>query len=200
MFLQFRVSLLTHTCYRIGRIAEGLLLSISETVDIVEPMAKFTDSLRGKEGVGVIFNVGLEDWDIDGHVADESMKYDLIWNQWCLGHLTDAQLEEYLKKCSRALNSRGWIIVKENLSTSDRDIFDDLDNSVTRYSSLDCIKCSSCMNSANMRNRLDEKFREIFQKAGLQIRKTELQKGMKGLYPSMGLYPVRTYALQPLAL
>jgi protein N-terminal methyltransferase len=60
------------------------------------------------------------------------MKYDLIWNQWCLGHLTDAQLTEYLKKCARGLRPDGWIVVKENMSTSDKDVFDEVDSSVTR--------------------------------------------------------------------
>jgi protein N-terminal methyltransferase len=95
----------------------------------VEPIAKFTESLKGKDGVGKIFNTGLEDWSPDG-AGDE--KYDLIWNQWCVGHLTDAQLISYLEKCGRAVNEDGLIIVKENLSTSDEDVFDELDSSVTR--------------------------------------------------------------------
>lgn len=63
----------------------------------------------------------------------DETKYDLIWNQWCLGHLTDAQLMEYLKKCKGVLKEGGWIVVKENMSTSGEDIFDDVDSSVTRY-------------------------------------------------------------------
>jgi protein N-terminal methyltransferase len=38
----------------------------------------------------------------------------------------------------------------------------------------------------------DEKFREIFEEAGLKIKKTEIQNGLP-----KELYPVRTYALQP---
>lgn len=40
--------------------------------------------------------------------------------------------------------------------------------------------------------RTDEKFRELFEKAGLKVLKTELAKG----FPK-GLYPVRLYALKP---
>lgn len=40
--------------------------------------------------------------------------------------------------------------------------------------------------------RTDEKFREIFEKAGLKIKKTEIQNGLP-----KELYPVRMYALQP---
>jgi len=152
----------------IGRITEGLLLGIAGNVDIVEPIAKFSDNLKGKDGIGRIFNVGLEDW--SPQESGES-KYDLIWNQWCLGHLTDAQLTTYLEKCQNVLNEDGLIIVKENLSTSGEDVFDELDSSVTRC---------------------DQKFRDIFEKARLRIKKTEIQKGLP-----KELYPVRVYALVP---
>jgi len=49
-----------------------------------------------------------------------------------VGHLTDAQLISYLEKCKRALHENGLVIVKENLSTNDDDIFDEIDSSVTR--------------------------------------------------------------------
>lgn len=150
----------------IGRITEGLLLGLAETVDIVEPISKFSDALKNKPVIGVIYNVGLESWS-----PPSSTKYDLIWNQWCLGHLTDAQLIEYLKKCGKALKDGGMVVVKENLSTRGEDIFDELDSSVTRC---------------------DEKLRDIFEKAGLRIKKTEIQKGLP-----KELYPVRIYALVP---
>jgi protein N-terminal methyltransferase len=86
--------------------------------------------LKGKQGIGEIFNVGLEEWSPDWN---ENLRYDLIWNQWCLGHLTDAQLVAYLKKCANVVREEGWIIVKENLSTSGQDDFDEIDSSVTRY-------------------------------------------------------------------
>jgi protein N-terminal methyltransferase len=73
--------------------------------------------------------VGLEAWSPPAEV-----RYDLIWNQWCLGHLTDAQLVEYLVKCGKMLKEGAYVIVKENLSThlEGEDEFDPLDNSVTR--------------------------------------------------------------------
>jgi protein N-terminal methyltransferase len=78
--------------------------------------------------------VGLEQWDFGGSDALDggSFKYDLIWNQWCLGHLTDAQLVEYLARCSSILKEGGFIVVKENLSTGEADVFDEVDSSVTR--------------------------------------------------------------------
>ena len=41
-------------------------------------------------------------------------------------------------------------------------------------------------------NRMDQKFRDIFQRAGMKIKKTEIQNGLP-----KELYPVRSYALQP---
>lgn len=96
-------------------------------MDVVEPVSKFTDKLKGVPGVGEIYNVGLEDW------RPQDKKYDLIWTQWCVGHLTDDQLVSYLQVCKEALNETGIIVVKENQSTSGEDIFDETDSSVTRY-------------------------------------------------------------------
>jgi protein N-terminal methyltransferase len=106
-------------------------------VDIVEPIAKFSDSLKGKSGVGEIFNTGLEDW---SPKITSDRNYDLIWNQWCLGHLTDAQLVIYLEKCSKLLNENGFFIVKENMSTAGEDVFDEIDSSVTRYVSTKLVR------------------------------------------------------------
>lgn len=140
----------------IGRITEGLLLSVAERVDVVEPVAKFTEGLvkrRGElEGLGKVVNVGLESWDPRGKVEgkegngehdgtvedDDDEGYDLIWNQWCLGHLTDDQLTEYLKRCRDGLRKGGVVVVKENLVLSGgpwgegQDQYDDTDSSVTR--------------------------------------------------------------------
>ncbi|RQM06470.1 hypothetical protein DH86_00002328 [Scytalidium sp. 3C] len=153
------------------RITDNLLLSVADTVDIVEPITKFTDKLKGKAGVGKIFNVGLEEW-APGE-SDVDCRYDLIWIQWCAGHLTDSQLIAFLERCTVVLKEDGWIVVKENLSTSGEDVFDELDSSVTRT---------------------DEKFRQLFTDAGMDLKKTEIQRGLP-----KELYPVRIYALQPKA-
>lgn len=125
----------------IGRVTEGLLLTVADTVDVVEPIAKFTDALAGKHGVGRVYNMGLEEWDASsgGGAADEgdedgaAVRYDLFWNQWCLGHLKDDQLVRYLQRCTaRMADDKSLIVVKENMSTSGRDIYDEVDSSVTR--------------------------------------------------------------------
>ncbi len=158
----------------IGRVTEGFLTNVCVVVDVVEPVVKFAktiiDGSLKKEGkVGDVYATGLQDW-------TPSKSYDLIWNQWCVGHLTDAQLVSYFERCGEAVKTDGWIVVKENLSTHrfGEDIFDDVDSSVTRS---------------------DQKFRDLFKQAGLLVVKAELQTGFpKGL----GLYPVKMYALRPL--
>ncbi|KAK3935950.1 alpha-N-methyltransferase NTM1 [Diplogelasinospora grovesii] len=155
----------------IGRVTEGLLLEVADEVDIIEPLAKFTAVLQNKPGVRNIFNVGLEGW-----CPTEGTQYDLIWTQWCVGHLTDKQLVAYLERCREALNPDGGIIVvKENLSTSGFDVFDDTDSSVTRE---------------------DGKFLSLFDQAGLRVARTEIQKGM-AVRSAIKLLPVRSYALKP---
>lgn len=69
--------------------------------------------------------MGLESW-------EPTVEYDLIWNQWCLGHLTDEQLLIYLQKCGRVLKEGGFVVVKENMSSMGEDVFDEVDSSVTR--------------------------------------------------------------------
>ncbi|KAI2642517.1 alpha-N-methyltransferase NTM1 [Xylaria nigripes] len=158
----------------IGRITNGLLLELAETVDVVEPVAKFTAALVGREGVGKIFNVGLEEWRPD---ETDNVRYDVIWNQWCLGYLTDAQLENYLARCKSVLSvgengeAKGVIVVKENISGSGVDVFDESDSSVTRHEGT---------------------LRRIFENQGLRIIKTELQHGMPD-----ELFPIRMFALKP---
>lgn len=150
----------------VGRITKGFLSEVAEVVDIVEPVKSFTDEVKNEAGVGEIYNVGLEGWKPEA-------TYDLIWNQWCVGQLTDVQLLAYLRSLPQHLSEGGWIVVKENLSNHHlgEDVFDPDDSSVTRT---------------------DVKFRKIFEEAELKVVSTELQKG----FPK-DLYPVRAYALQP---
>jgi protein N-terminal methyltransferase len=121
---------------RIGRITTNLLSTLATEIDLIEPIAKFTASLHGKDGVRTIYNCGLEAWR-----PEEDTKYDLVWTQWCVGHLTDRQLVEYLERCRDALAEDGVVVIKENLSTSGRDAFDEEDSSVTRYVFPRLISC-----------------------------------------------------------
>ena len=82
--------------------------------------------------------------------ADEiGMGFDVIWCQWCLGHLSDVDLVAFLKRCYRSLNKKqpkSLIMVKENICGDHEDgspqhVFDEEDSSLTRYL-LDLSPCS----------------------------------------------------------
>lgn len=155
----------------IGRVSAGLLLQHCIVIDIVEPVKKFTSSsaeissLRSQNRLGDIYNVGLESFNPIHH-------YDLIWNQWTLGHLNDAQLVAYFHRCAAALTSGGWIVIKENMTNDLRsgDVFDEVDSSVTRT---------------------EAKWNMLFREANLKVVYTELQEG----FPDE-LLPVKIWALQ----
>lgn len=157
----------------VGRITEGFLGDVCKTVDIVEPVKKLTDALKeGKLGptgvIGDIYNVGLEGW-------HPHKKYDLIWVQWCVGHLTDKQLIDFIARCRGSLTETGLVVVKENQSTdpSGSDMYDDEDSSVTRT---------------------DTKFKSIFEAAGMTVIKSDIQTGFPKQFK---LLPVKMYALRP---
>ncbi|ATY62914.1 DUF858 domain [Cordyceps militaris] len=134
----------------IGRITTNLLLHVADEVDVVEPVARFTEPLKGTKGVRQIYNVGLEEWQ-----PIQGTQYDIIWTQWCLGYLTDPQILKYLEVCKTVLTPEsGLLIVKENVSSGLEDLFDAADNSVTR---------------------LDERFRHLFAQANLRIVRTDEQ-------------------------
>lgn len=77
-----------------------------------------------------------------GHVpAEDDIEsgFDVIWCQWCLGHLNDEDLVPFFRRCRAALRDRGksLIIVKENLCQDAEDgsarvSFDESDSSLTR--------------------------------------------------------------------
>jgi len=144
---------------------------VADVVDVIEPVAKFVAPLQEVTGVRNVFNVGLEDWS-----PAEGTLYDLIWVQWCVGYLTDEQFVAFMKRCRAALNPDGGImVVKENLSTSGSDAFDEVDRSVTR---------------------VESSFSSLFEEAGWRITRTETQRGfVNGL--SKKLLPVQSYALKP---
>ena len=71
---------------------------------------------------------------------DTDSLFDIIWCQWCLGHLSDPDLLQFFKRCKRGLRDAGnsLIVVKENLCSDTDDeqpltIFDESDSSLTRY-------------------------------------------------------------------
>ncbi|KAF9454538.1 methyltransferase domain-containing protein [Macrolepiota fuliginosa MF-IS2] len=109
---------------------------------------------------------------------DIGMGFDVIWCQWCLGHLSNEDLIAFFRRCRTALRDRekgnSVIVVKENCC-SDVDgqatiAFDEEDSSLTRS---------------------DKTWKMLFEEAGLTLVQEKLQEGLPH-----GLYVVKMYALR----
>ncbi|KAG1055798.1 hypothetical protein G6F43_002257 [Rhizopus delemar] len=157
----------------IGRVTKNFLLQVPfKRVDLVEQAESFVQQAKSEylaqeieQGkVGNVFCQGLQ-----GFTPEEG-KYDLIWCQWVLGHLTDEHFVNFFKRCIKGLKPNGFIGVKEN-NASKEALFDDEDSSVTRP---------------------NQELKRLFAEAGLTIIKEEVQKG----FPA-GLFAVRMYLLKP---
>lgn len=156
----------------IGRVTRDFLHKICDKVDLLEPVEPFVKQMRieleelNKQGkIGEILDIPMQDWE-----AEEG-KYALIWCQWCCGHLPDDAFIKWLDQCKIGLQKDGLLVVKENNTNSDDDLFDPEDSSKTRS---------------------DKNFRRLFQQAGWKLIATDLQKGVP-----RELFPIRMYALKP---
>lgn len=81
----------------IGRITKHLLAPLFEKVDIIEPDEKFINSIisfvgENKIKIGTLYKTSLQKF-------EPERKYDIIWNQWVLGYLTNTDLVDYLSCC-----------------------------------------------------------------------------------------------------
>ncbi|KAI9301419.1 alpha-N-methyltransferase NTM1 [Cunninghamella echinulata] len=157
----------------IGRVTKHFLLKVPfQKVDLVEQAPNFVEQAKNnylsKEiqhgQVGEVICQGLQSF----HPTEK--KYDLIWCQWVLGHLTDDDLVAFFKRCIQGLAPNGLIGVKENNSATDY-VVDDEDSSVTRP---------------------NESLKRIFAKSGLTLIKEQVQQGLPA-----GLFTVRMYMLKP---
>ncbi len=83
----------------IGRVSKGLLVNFFETVDIVDQasnlIAKAKDNI-GSPKMRNFYVSGLQDFAFPE-------KYDCIWIQWVLLHLTDDDTVAFLAKCKKNL-------------------------------------------------------------------------------------------------
>eukprot|EP00026_Physarum_polycephalum_P013807 Phypoly_transcript_14250.p1 GENE.Phypoly_transcript_14250~~Phypoly_transcript_14250.p1 ORF type:complete len:265 (+),score=29.15 Phypoly_transcript_14250:158-952(+) len=149
----------------IGRVTTNLLLPLFDTVDMVEQCSKFVDEAKRtiKSGkMGHFYCSGLQDFTF-------TEKYDIIWIQWVIGHLTDEHLIDFLKRCKSALTPYGLLCIKDN-TCENGFVFDKEDSSVTRS---------------------DKHFRALFSQADMTVVKVLLQPN----FPKK-LFPVRIYALE----
>jgi len=152
----------------IGRITKHLLTKHFTTVDLVEQdkhfLEKAKEYLAGNTNVGNLYCSGLQNFDF----VPET--YDVIWCQWVLGHLTEEHLRDFFVRCIKGLKPGGFLVVKENVTTSGEVESDDDDSSVTRPPEL---------------------LRDIFARADLEIFKEFKQNK----FPK-DLFPVHMFALR----
>ncbi|XP_069120820.1 N-terminal Xaa-Pro-Lys N-methyltransferase 1-like [Argopecten irradians] len=151
----------------IGRITKRLLLPTFDSVDMVELTQDFLDGAEQHIGedfkrVDKQFCCGLQDF------TPEKGKYDVIWIQWVIGHLTDDHFVQFLQRCRDGLSENGIIVLKDNCSPEK--VFDDTDSSY-------------------MRTR--EHTLELIVKSGLKLLNSQKQKG----FPK-AIYDVIMFALQ----
>ena len=120
------------------------LKDASKSVTVLEGTLQDFDPARPISGSNAKL-LGRVGYSPSGDSDDES-GFDVIWCQWCLGHLSDIALVDFLRRCHKALRSRssatgeidGVIVVKENTCSEHeagvpRVVFDDADSSLTRY-------------------------------------------------------------------
>ena len=88
--------------------------------------------------------------------------------------MTHDHLVDFFKRCVKGLKPNGFIVVKENITTSGETEMDDEDSSVTRPLPL---------------------LKSIFAQAHMEVVKEFDQKKMP-----QGLYPVKMFALRPKCL
>lgn len=155
----------------IGRITKHLLTKHFQTVDLVEQDKHFLEKAReylaGNSKVGNLYCAGLQNFTFSPG------QYNVIWCQWVLGHLTESHLIQFLRRCCQGLKAGGYIVVKENVTSSGQVEEDEEDSSVTRP---------------------PETLREIFQQADLRI----VKEFKQNKFPKE-LYAVHMFALRPKA-
>ncbi|CAA6657980.1 unnamed protein product [Spirodela intermedia] len=157
----------------IGRVTKNLLLTYFNEVDLLEPVSHFLEAAReslAPEGsvaddahkAANFYCIPLQDF------TPERGRYDVIWIQWCIGHLTDDDFVSFFKRAKVGLKPNGFFVVKENIARNGF-VLDKDDHSVTRS---------------------DFYFRQLFGRCGLHVCKTRDQKGLP-----QELFSVKMYAL-----
>ncbi|PWA87674.1 methyltransferase [Artemisia annua] len=157
----------------IGRVTKNLLIRYFNEVDLLEPVSHFLEAARENLSPG---NLSVSE---DHKAANfyctplqeftpDAGRYDVIWIQWCIGHLADDDFVSFFERAKAGLKPGGFFVLKENLARSGF-ILDNEDKSITRS---------------------DVYFKKLFSRCGLHIHDMKDQEG----FP-VGLFPVRMYAL-----
>lgn len=114
----------------IGRVTKGLLLDVCDRCDLVESSARLLSAAPEYIGSAAsskcrYYCSELQDW-------QPSKKYTVVWIQWVLCYLTDADIVTCLRRCGESLVPGGVVILKENCCQDETFCVDVDDASVTR--------------------------------------------------------------------
>lgn len=140
-------------------------------------------------------NLGTAGWD-GASPKDVDSGFDVVWCQWCLGHLSDEDLVAFFQRAAKSLRTRdetageskSLIVVKENLCSDGpngeaRVSFDEEDSSLTRLAFTDIGSWPRALMSLA---RSDQAWKALFRSAGLKLIQERTQLG----FPD-GLYEVK---------
>lgn len=152
----------------IGRVTKAVLLRVFQQVDMVDVNSLFLEEAPRY--------LGSQADRVDHYICSslhefvaERGRYDAVWCQWVLGHLTDDDLVQFFRRCKDGLTDNGLIFIKENMGSSPVSEFDEKDSAWTRPRHV---------------------WLELINKAGLTVVKEEKQKS----FPR-DLYDVHMFAL-----
>jgi protein N-terminal methyltransferase len=153
----------------IGRVTKRLLLPVFQTVDMVDINEAFLNEAGNFLGPDAS-RVERKICSSLHQFVPELNRYDAVWCQWVLGHLTEDDLVAFFLRCKQGLTSSGLIFIKENMGSGDKPDFDEKDRSWTRPRTI---------------------WLKLIDRAGLKVVKEELQPS----FPK-DLYEVRMFALK----
>eukprot|EP00188_Purpureofilum_apyrenoidigerum_P000379 Plantae.Rhodophyta-Purpureofilum_apyrenoidigerum.ctg11628.p1 GENE.Plantae.Rhodophyta-Purpureofilum_apyrenoidigerum.ctg11628~~Plantae.Rhodophyta-Purpureofilum_apyrenoidigerum.ctg11628.p1 ORF type:complete len:244 (+),score=39.30 Plantae.Rhodophyta-Purpureofilum_apyrenoidigerum.ctg11628:46-732(+) len=112
----------------IGRVSRNLLLPLFALVDMLE-----ADAVYVKQS-----NIYVADERLERRICcpmedfkPEKGKYSVIWIQWCIIYLTDADLISFIRACAEAVAPNGYVCIKDNVCSKGF-VVDKSDSSVTR--------------------------------------------------------------------
>ncbi|KAJ7552166.1 hypothetical protein O6H91_06G044900 [Diphasiastrum complanatum] len=110
----------------VGRVTKQLLLRHFHEVDLVEPVQHFLETARRDLKSHILESNVIQDHSLHRVVnffatplqnfTPEPNRYDVIWVQWCIGHLTDQDFVTFFLRAKVGLKPDGLFVLKENVS------------------------------------------------------------------------------------
>ncbi len=113
----------------IGRVTKHLLLKHAATVDMLEPSPRFIEaSLKYVADERVRHRICATYSDF----TPGADRYDIIWLQWSIGYIRDAEFVDVMRRLASSLTPGGAICIKDNVTSGDVFYLDAEDNCFIR--------------------------------------------------------------------